>query len=155
MLDLLPAVIAGLVGGAAMMVILYLGMAIMPEQMKMNQLRLLGTMMLPDGAAAYVGGGMIHAIMSVIFALIHIAIYNALGLGSNLMLWGLAFGVVHWMAAGIAMGMMPMMHSGIKHGTIGAPGIFASAYPVVTSAGFLLLHLVFGVVVAAIYGALI
>ena len=155
MFDVVAAVIAGLGGGAVMIVILYGGIAMMPEQMKMNQLRLLGTMMLPDGAMAYVGGAMIHAVMSVGFALIHVGFYSAFGLENNLVLWGLLFGVVHWTVAGMGMGMMPMMHLGIKNGTIEAPGFFAMSYPMMTSVGFLMLHLVFGVVVAAVYGALI
>ena len=66
------ALVAGLAGGAAMVVILYMGMAMMPTQMRMNLLRLLGTMMLPDGTMAYVAGTMIHAVMSIAFALAHV-----------------------------------------------------------------------------------
>ncbi len=51
------AIVAGLVAGAAMAILLYMGIAMMPGQMKMNQFRLLGTMMLPDGVMAYIGGG--------------------------------------------------------------------------------------------------
>ncbi len=61
-----------------MAILLYLGIAMMPGQMKMNQFRLLGTMMLPDGVMAYIGGGMMHAVMSIVFGLIHVAIYTAL-----------------------------------------------------------------------------
>ena len=78
MFDVGFAVIAGLVAGAAMAILLYMGIAMMPGQMKMNQFRLLGTMMLPDGTMAYIGGGMMHAVMSIVFGLIHVAIYTAL-----------------------------------------------------------------------------
>ena len=44
------AILAGLVGGAVMAVILYMGIVMMPQQMKMN----LGSMILPVGAAAFV-----------------------------------------------------------------------------------------------------
>ncbi len=148
------AAIAGLVGGAAMATLLYIGIAIMPGQMKMNQFRLLGTMMLPDGVMAYIGGGMIHAVMSILFGLIHVAIYTAFGLESNLVAWGLLFGAVHWVIVGMALGMMPMMHAGIKKGIIAAPGAFALGYPMMTVGGFLMLHLLFGVLVGLVYGAL-
>lgn len=154
MFDVVSAVIAGLAGGSAMIVILYGGIAMMPEQMKMNLLRLLGTMMLPDGTMAYVAGAMIHAVMSVVFALIHVGFYSALGLENDLLLWGLLFGAVHWMVAGMAMGMMPMLHAGIKSGTVEAPGFFALSHPMMTTAGFLVLHLLFGVVVAMVYSVL-
>lgn len=44
-MDLEPgwAVVAGLIGGAAMAVILYMSMFMMPRQMKMNMFMLLGT----------------------------------------------------------------------------------------------------------------
>ena len=137
-----------------MAAILYMGIAMMPNQMKMNQFRLLGTMMLPDGATAYMGGAMIHAVMSIVFAIIHVALYNAFGLSSNLLAWGILFGAVHWVVVGLALGMMPMMHAGIKNGTIDAPGAFAMGYPMMTAGGFLMLHLLFGLLVGLVYGLL-
>ena len=148
------AVISGLAGGAAMVAALYMGMAMMPGQMKMNLLRMLGTMMLSDGTMAYMAGGMIHAMMSVIFGLLHVAIYAALDLESNLAAWGLLFGAVHWMVVGMGLGMIPMMHAGIRKGIIGEPGVFATRYPPRTAVGFLMLHLMFGVLVGVIYSAL-
>ena len=149
------AIVAGLVAGAAMAILLYMGIAMMPGQMKMNQFRLLGTMMLPDGTMAYIGGGMMHGVMSIVFGLIHVAIYTALGLEGNLAVWGLLFGAVHWVIVGMALGMMPMMHAGIKKGVIGAPGAFALGYPKMTVGGFFMLHLVFGLLVGLVYGALV
>ncbi len=43
------AILAGLVGGAVMAVILYMGIILMPQQMKMNLFMMLGTMVLPGG----------------------------------------------------------------------------------------------------------
>ena len=126
-----------------MAMVLYMGIAMMPGQMKMNLFRLLGTMMLPDGAMAYLAGAMIHAMMSIVFGLIHVAIYAAFDLESNLAAWGLLFGAIHWMVVGMALGMIPPMHLGIKKGIIGAPGMFALRYPTMTVGGFLMLHLMF------------
>lgn len=120
-------VLAGLVGGGAMMSILYMGMVMMPTQVQMNMLRLLGTMMLPDGAIAYMGGLMIHAGLSIAFALAHVGLYQAFGLESNLIAWGVLFGAVHWVIVGMGLDMMPVMHQGIKTGIISAPGAFALA----------------------------
>ncbi len=148
------AVVAGLVGGAAMVALLYMGMAMMPTQMRMNLLRLLGTMMLPDGTMAYVAGLMIHAVMSIAFALAHVGLYQAFDLESNLAAWGLLFGAVHWLIVGMGLGMMPLMHLGIRNGIIKAPGAFALNLPKMTVVGFLMLHLVYGVLVAVVYDAL-
>ena len=136
-----------------MVAILYVGMAMMPTQMRMNLLRLLGTMMLPDGTMAYVAGLMIHVGMSIAFALAHVALYQAFDLESNLAAWGLLFGAVHWMIVGMGLGMMPMMHLGIKNGIITAPGPFALNLPKMTAMGFLMLHLVYGVLVGVVYEA--
>ncbi len=57
----------------------------MPNQMRMNLFLMLGTMMIfRGGAMAYAMGATVHAVMSIVFALIHVAVYNALGLESQL-----------------------------------------------------------------------
>ncbi len=150
------AVAAGLIGGAVMALLLYMGIAMMASQMKMNLFRLLGTMLLEEGTAAYVLGGMIHAMISVVFGLIHVGLYTAFDLESDLAAWGLLFGVGHWMIVGMGlgmMGMMPMMHRGIRSGSIDAPGFYALNYPRITAMGFLVLHLVYGVLVGVFYTA--
>ena len=77
--DALAAIGAGLIGGGVMVALLYLGIVMMPGQMRMNLLKLLGTMILPAGAAAYMLGFMMHAMMSVVFGLLHAAFFNWLG----------------------------------------------------------------------------
>jgi len=65
--------------------------------------------------------------------------------------WGLLFGGVRYMVSGMAMGMMPMMHTGIRSGVVQALGAFAMLYPMGTSMGFLMLYLLFGVLVAVFF----
>lgn len=149
------AIVSGLIGGLAMAMLLYMGIAMMPSQMRMNLFRLLGTMMLPDGAMAYMAGAMMHAFMSIVFGVVHAAIYRAAGLESELAAWGLLFGAIHWLIVGMALGMMPMMHLGIRSRIIQAPGMFALGYPRMTAGWFLMLHLLFGVLVGVIYQVLI
>ena len=91
------------------------GSAMMPDQMRMNLLKLLGTMFLPAGGAAYVLGFMMHAMMSVAFGLLPAAFFIWLGVEAGV-LWGLAFGAVHWVVVGMGLGMTPMMHRGISKG---------------------------------------
>ena len=55
------AIGAGLIGGAAMSVILYTGIAMMPNRMRMNLFLMLGTMMFRNRGMAYMTGGMIHS----------------------------------------------------------------------------------------------
>jgi hypothetical protein len=147
------AVLAGLIGGGVMAIMLYMGILLLPQQMKMNLFAMLGTMVLPAGAAAFVMGAMVHAVMSVAFGLAHGAVFAVADIESSEAAWGLLFGLVHWAAVGMALGMLPLMHRGIRDGEMDAPGFYALSYPPMTAMGFLMLHLVFGVIVGALYGA--
>jgi len=145
------AILAGLVGGTVMAAMLYMGIAMLPQQMKMNLFTMLGTMVLPAGAAAFLMGAMVHALMSVAFGLAHGAVFAVADIESSEAAWGLLFGLVHWAGAGMALGMLPLMHPRIRDGELDAPGFYALSYPPMTALGFLMLHLVFGVIVGALY----
>ena len=154
-LDIVAAIVAGLIGGGVMAVLLYMGIWMMPTQMKMNLFQMLGTMMVPAGTMAYVAGAMMHAVMSIVFGLIHASLYVAFDIDSNFLGWGLLFGFGHWVMTGIGLGMLPRMHPAIRRGDMQAPGAFAMNYPRATAIGFFMLHLVFGVVTALVYEGLI
>lgn len=154
-IDVGAAIVAGLIGGSAMGVLLYMGIGLMPGQMKMNLFLMLGTMMVEDRKMAYVAGAMMHGAMSIAFGLAHAALYVAFGLETSLVAWGLVFGLAHWAVMGMGLGMLPVMHPVIKSGGMAAPGAFAMGYPAMTAMGFLMLHIMFGVVVGATYGALV
>ena len=147
------AALAGLIGGVAMGATLYMGNLMMPRQMKINLFMMLGSMMLPLGAAAFLLGAMIHGGMSVGFGLIHGAVFAVSDIDSDEAAWGLLFGLVHWASSGMALGMLPLMHPRIRNGELAGPGFFALSYPPMTAMGFLMLHLLFGVIVGVLYGA--
>ncbi len=163
------AVLAGLIGGGVMAAVLYMAMIAMPRQMKMNMFMLLGSMMLPVGVTAFLAGAMVHAGMSVVFGLIHAAVFSIAGIDSAHAAWGLVFGLVHWGIVGMALGMLPLMHPRLRHEgprlvhaaggnphpeqLLDPPGFYALGYPPMTAAGFLMLHLLFGVIFGALYGA--
>jgi len=147
------AIVAGLIGGGVLTLVSYMGKYMMPQHMKMDMLQMLGTMMLPVGAMAYGLGLMMHAVASAAFGIVYAGLFHALDLEATAA-WGLLFGLVHWMVAGMAMGMMPIMHPRIRSGEIAAPGPFALDYPPLTAVGFLMVHLIYGVLVGGLYGAL-
>ena len=150
-----PAIGAGLIGGAMMSALLYMGIGMMPRQMRMNLFLMLGTMMFRNKGSAYVAGAMMHGVMSVVFGLIHVALYSAFGLTSALVAWGALFGFVHWLVTGMGLGMIPVMHPLIRRGEMDAPGAFAMNYPAMTAMGFFMLHIIFGILVGAFYTALV
>ena len=83
--DAEAAILPGIIGGIIMATILYMRIAMMPRQMKMNLFLMLGTMMVKDAKMAYAAGAMMHIGMPVVFGLIHVALYEAFGLESALL----------------------------------------------------------------------
>ncbi len=145
------AIAAGALATVVMTAMLYMGMAMMPRQMPMNILYMLGTMMSRNTMMAYVAGTMMHAMMGIAFALVHAAAFKGLDLTSALIAWGVLFGFVHYLIVGMGMGMIGTMHPLMRTGQMPAPGIFVSNLPRMTVMGFLMVHLVYGVVLAALY----
>ena len=83
--DVEAAILPGIIGGIIIAAILYMRVAMMPRQMKMNLFLMLGTMMVKDAKMAYAAGAMMHIGMPVVFGLIHVALYEAFGLESALL----------------------------------------------------------------------
>ncbi len=149
------AIVAGVVGTVVMTALLYMGVGMMPRQMTMNLLYMLGTMMTGNKVMAYGIGTMMHGTMGIAFGLIHIAVFQALGLVSAVALWGLLFGFVHYLIVGMGMGMIGTMHPMMRNGQMAAPGLYVRNFPAMTVMGFLMLHLVYGLVVALLYQGLV
>ena len=154
-MDFGAAIVAGVVGTVVMTAILYMGMAMMPRQMTMNLLYMLGTMVTSNKVMAYGIGAMMHGAMGIVLGLIHIAVFQALGLVSAVAAWGLLFGFVHYLGVGMGMGMIGTMHPLMRNGQMPAPGLFVRNSPPMTVMGFLMLHLIYGLVVAVVYEGLV
>ena len=151
--ELGPAIGAGLVGAVVMVVLLYAGIAMMPQQMRMNLLLLLGTMMGMSGAAAYVVGLMMHLVMGAVFGVIHAAVFAAGDIEDLVLLWGALFGLAHAAITGTMLGTLPLTHPAIRAGRMAAPGVMALSLGQPTAVGFVFVHVVFGAVVGVLYAA--
>ncbi|MDA1256958.1 MAG: hypothetical protein O3C10_03830 [Chloroflexi bacterium] len=136
-----------------MTVLLYMGRAMMPEKMPMNILHMEGTMVTRNTGQAYMAGLMMHAMMGVVFAIIHTLLFQAFDLDSNLVVWGIVFGAAHWVIAGMGMGMIATMHPMMRSGEMAAPGAFVRNLPGMTVMGFFMVHIVYGLVVGLVYEA--
>ncbi|MGE3961748.1 MAG: hypothetical protein AB7F65_08725 [Dehalococcoidia bacterium] len=145
------AAVAGIVGGGVMVVLLYGAIATMPSVMKMNMMALLGGMLGLTGAAGFIAGLMIHAMMSALFGVAHIAVFVALDAESTSIAGGAAIGLVHGIITGIMLAGMPTMHPLIRSGRMAAPGPFGWSLGPMNAVGFLMLHVIFGIVAAATY----
>ena len=151
--DFGAAVLAGLVATGVMTILLYMGRMMMPEKMTMNILHMEGTMVTRNTGQAYVAGFMMHFMLGVGFAIIHTLLFQVFDLESDLVLWGIGFGIGHWVLVGIGMGMMGGIHPMMKNGDMLAPGAFVKNFPPMTVMGFLMVHIVYGLTVGLVYDA--
>ncbi len=147
------AVGAGILATLIMTAVMYMGKFMMPKQMPMDILYMLGSMMSTDKMPAYGMGSMMHAGFGIAFALAHIALFVAFDIDDNLVLWGILFGAVHWMIMGMMMGMMKVMHPRIKDGSVPDPGFFVLKFTPMNAMGFMMVHLLYGLSLGALYEA--
>jgi uncharacterized membrane protein YagU involved in acid resistance len=149
-MNILNAVIAGIV--ATLVFTAVLVMAPKMGMPKMDIINLLGSMF--SAKSNPVLGWMLHLIMGIVFALSYAFLWS---LGFGVATWGigLIFGAVHWLIVGMIMGMIPMMHAGIKSGALKAPGLWMTNNGgVMAFVGGLIGHAIFGAVTALVYAAL-
>jgi len=147
-MNIFGAIVAGVIG--TLVITMVMNMAPKMGMPKMDMVGMLGAMFSPEGNRT-LGLG-IHLMMGVIFAIIYALLWNV-GIGRLGLLWGAIFGAGHWLIAGMMMGGMPMMHAGIKAGTVKAPGVFMLQNGgMMAFMGGLMGHIIFGLVVALVYG---
>ena len=146
-MNIIGAIVAGLAGTVVISLLMAMGPRMgMP---KMAIWEMLGTMFSKEGNLAL--GWTFHFMMGVLFAIVYGALW-AVGIGSATPLSGVIFGAVHFALVGLAMGGMPVMHAGIKSGTVKAPGVLMLNAGVMGLMGGLVGHILYGLVVALIYG---
>jgi uncharacterized membrane protein YagU involved in acid resistance len=131
-------VISGLVGTAVLTVLMAMAPAMgMP---RMDMMRMLGSMFLPEGAAAVMLGGFMHFVIGVVFAAVYVLLWRS-GVGAPTLGWGFVFGVVHGLLAVTMMPVLRAMHPRrpeLPAGPAAAVGVVAG-------------HALYGLVVAGVY----
>lgn len=168
--EVLPALVAGLIGTGVMSALM--AMAASMGMTKMPPMPLLtGSMMSGDRAKASRMGTMVHYIVmgTVMFGLVYAGLFTAIGSASVVV--GVGIGLAHGVLVGaMAMPMMALVHPRMSEASgadravvteeageirIAAPGFFGIKWGVMTPMGMIVGHVVFGVVVALIYDALV
>ena len=147
MINILGAVVAGIAGTIVMTMV----MVVAPKMgmPKMDIVGLLGSMFKKEGIKPL--GLVMHFMMGIVFAIIYAFLWSK-GIGRASVGFGALFGTVHWLIVGLIMGMIPMLHAGIKSGTVKAPGVYMTNNGGAKGfMGGLVGHIVYGITVALIY----
>ena len=146
-MNILAAVVSGLVGTFIFSMVLI--MAPKMGMPKMDIVRLLGSMFKKEGSLVF--GWLAHFMMGIVFAMVYALLWS-IGIRSPTLVSGLIFGAVHWLIVGMVMGMIPVMHAGIKSGLVKDPGVYMTTQGgVMAFMGGLVGHMIFGMIVAIIY----
>ena len=149
-MNIIAAIVAGLAVTATMSLVMIMGPKMgLP---KMAIWEMLGSMFDSHGNNAL--GWIAHFMMGAIFALVYATLWSA-GLGAPTLLWGVLFGAVHFVVVGMMMGGMPMLHAGIRAETVQAPGVLMLNGGVRGLIGGLIGHILYGLVVASVYAAIV
>ena len=149
-MNILNAVIAGVT--ASLVFSFVLAMAPKMGIPKMDIVDLLGSMFSARTNQAL--GWTMHLMMGIVFALIYALLWSS-GISAATWVGGLIFGAVQWLVVGMVMGMIPMMHVGIKSGAVQAPGMWMTNNGgAMAFMGGLVGHMIFGIVIALVYAAL-
>lgn len=152
------ALAAGVLGGVAFLVVVTMGLAV--GMTRMNFLEVMGTMLVPKASKAtvYVTGLAVHLMASAGFGLAHAGLLHAIGVTSvsEAAGWDLAIGVGHGVAILVMLPvMLTAMHPLVRTGAIERPGVALTGFGAGTPIGSLMAHVVFGVLVGAVYAAAI
>ena len=145
---------AGVLGGLVMTILMALGR--MMGMTTMNLEMALGSMLTQNlGSATWLMGFIMHLIISGLIALLYAAGFEYVTHRSNWLL-GASFGAIHTVIAGVVMGMMGNIHPLMAPppppaGYLMAPGFFAANFGMMTALAFIMLHLIYGAIVGALY----
>ncbi|MDQ3035698.1 MAG: hypothetical protein M3Y87_25050 [Myxococcota bacterium] len=140
------AFLAGVVGGAVMTILTAIGRLL---GLDVNLEMMLGTMLLPPSAVAWIVGLAMHLLISGLIAIAYAAGFERVTHRAGASV-GLAFSVIHIVIGGLFMGLVPALHRLIPE-QMAAPGAFLSNHGAVGVISFLVLHAIYGAIVGAMY----
>lgn len=146
-MNLSRAFLAGVLGGLIMSLGLFLGRLM---GMEVNIESLMGTLFFEPGALAWTVGLVMHLMLSGMIAVAYAWGFETVTKRASAGL-GAAFAAVHILVAGLVMGaVIPAVHRLVPEQMAG-PGYFMANHGAMGTVAFVVLHLVFGMIVGALY----
>lgn len=148
-MNILFVVVAGIVA-----TLIFTGVLIMAPKMGMPKMDIVGLLSTMFGKTNLLLGWIMHLMMGVVFSLVYAFLWSK-GVGAATWYFGLLFGAAHWLIVGMIMGMIPMLHSGIRSGAVQTPGLYMTKNGgIMAFLGGLFGHMVFGLIFALVYSLL-
>ncbi len=144
--DMIIAMLGGLAGTTAMT-----GLMLAGKHMNLPAVDahgILGYVLDADHAGGL--GYLMHWLMGAVFAVGYALVFRVIPV--NVIFLGIVLGIVHWLIVGWMFAFAPLVHAGMKAGTVQITGAY-----MLKSLGFVgfiagaIGHVVFGVVVALVY----
>lgn len=150
------AIIGGLVASLIMVVAMYAGRIM---GLSTDMIRVLGLMAVSEDKpkAVYGMGFLIHFAMGALFGIAYAILFHAVaavphsGIAAAT---GAIFGVLHGLSVGAVLGFMPQFHPRMGPGELVAePGFFGRNVGVAMPVALVVLHVLYGAIVGAVYGS--
>jgi hypothetical protein len=157
-----PAALAGLVGGIVMSAMIV--MMRVAGKTEMDMMYMQGTMFTAKRGPAMVIGAVMHLVVmsAIVLGSVYALLFDWLDISAGNAWWvGALFGVAHGILGGLVMAMMPAIHPRMGAAdssgavTLKAPGPFGRNYGSATPPGMLMGHVIYGLVLGAVYGLLV
>lgn len=142
------AFLAGVVGGAVMSILMAIARNFMgmPANLEMMEGTMLG---LQPSMTTWIIGLMMHLVISGLIGIIYAVGFEYVAHRAG-WLTGVGFSIVHILIGGVAMGMVPLIHPFIPE-MMPAPGAFLSNLGATGVIAFIMLHMIYGAIVGAMY----
>lgn len=160
-----PAFIAGLVGGGVMSLLMLMMRA--AGKTKMNMALIEGSMFTGNRRSALALGLFMHLVImsALILGSLYALLFDVWDVRAENAWWvGLLFGIAHAILGGLAMVGVPAIHPRMSTNpaqragdglALEPPGLFGKNYGSWTPPGFIMGHLVYGLLVGLIYAFLV
>lgn len=148
MYDLLIAVVAGLAGTLVMTSMMLYGKRLgLPA---VDAHGILGFIQHADRASVL--GYAVHGLLGIIFAIGYILVFR--NVAGSILVLSAVLGLIHWLIVGWMFGLAPMVHAGMKAGTVAQTGPYMlKSLGIIGFLAGAVGHIVFGLVVGLIYAA--
>lgn len=151
--DLAAAGLAGLIAGAAMLLV-RVSLRAAGLDLRMDVVRMWATIFRLRGGSGWMVGLVMHLVVSVAVGLVYAFglryIFNA---SDGLAVWGVIGGVIHYVIAGVFLTIAPDLNPEMPQ-RVPAPGMFAGRLGGADVAGFLAGHLAYGLAFGIAYAVL-